>query len=303
MRKFLTKTFAHSKRGPYTYGLILPSIGMIFFIIDYLINGVTTIARITELTIWTGVAYFFLFFSAFIVGICSKRIEVVFLKHNVDNKSIRDSFNLVNNTTKVFYGSISMFVVFVITELLTYGKVITSVDIVNFETNFLFTIHMVILYIILLSTLSIFPRLDYMFKFGYARICLKFCMSDETDDMEKLEYLSKGINSYNFFLGKYTNMEMKNSDTITSRLMCESTEDRKNLIERLEKSFVRGDLGPLEQIKKIITIKNPEDFFIKKQRFSNIRQLIPIIGSLFAVLYFGGQFFINIIYELIQNFQ
>ena len=298
MRGFLTKTFAHPKRGPITSGIISPTIAIILFVIDTSLNNTNAFRNLLELTAISGVGWIFIFFGPFVMGICSKRISLVFLDHSIQGKSIRDSFDLLHNMTKVFYLSLISFAFFAIIEIWFFGKIITSTDIVDFSTNLFYTIHMVNLFVILMSLLSIFPRLDYKFKFGYSRICLKFCLSDETDEMEKIEYFSYSMEAYNFFLGKYSNMELKNPDGLSSKLLCEPKENRLYIIERLEKSFDKGYLGPLEIIKKIIQIKNPSEFFIHRKRFSNAKPIITIIGSLAPVVYFGIQFIVNLLKDL-----
>lgn len=295
MKQIIRKDIFYSKRIPYFYGIILPISSILFFTLDYGIYGFQSIIKTSEITVIGFLAYSTLAVIGMLVMSCAKKIESVFLKYDVTNISIKNSLDLLNNALKIFYGSIISFFIIFFIEWIFLKKVITSTDIVDSTTYFLFSTHMVVLMVIFLALLSILnTRFNYRYKFGYSRICLKFCISDESDETEKLKFLSNGINSYNFFLGKYTNMEFKNTDFIVSKIMSETSLSRKSLIKELDNSFNQGDLGPMNAIKKLLS-SNTEGVFVKRQKFSGIKQLIPIIVSIITVLYFGIQIIINFV--------
>lgn len=298
MKKTIKKFVVHEKIGPYLYGAILPIISISIQMYGYSIYGINVFQYFNLSNIYGNSFIGFALLTGFIAGICSKQIGNVFLKHKVDSDAIRNSINLSNNMTNVFYGSLITLGILFTYQIIMYQNFVTSSTIVNYETAFLYTAGMYTLVIVALSTFANFPILDFKFRFGFARICLKFSLLKETDILEKTEYMVKGIKSYNRFLGNSSDVEIKNTDKIISKLMFEKPEVRTLEIEKLEKSFDRGDLGPLEQIKRIISNSDPENFVIEKQRFSKFKRLIPTVGSLGVLMYFGIKLFIDYAWEL-----
>jgi hypothetical protein len=294
MKQIIQKILAHEERGPYLYGVVLPIISILILMYNYSIDGPKVFLIFNEFTIYTAQLTVLFIIVGAIAGICSKHVENIFLKHKVkDNDSIQNAMNLSKNMTFVFYGAIITFIGLFIYQIVTYGYFISIKNVVSIETGLLYIISMYTLIVLFISVIANIPILNYRFRFGYARMCIKFSLFNGTDELEKIEYLVKGIESYNKFLGTYSDLKLNNPDSVISKLMFEKQENRNNELRELELSFGRGDVGPLDDIRRILSDSNPETFVIKKPRFSKILPLIPAIASILTVGFFAIRFMID----------
>lgn len=137
-----------------------------------------------------------------------------------------------------------------------------------------FNIAKIILFLVVVSGVlkMIFARIRREFWLYYARGCF-VQMQDAKNEMDEIRYFVKGLNSYNLYVRRQTNLEIKQLNQIFSKIA--SFEDlKKNYIIGRFALFFSSDtmvknnsLDPLREISKLLD--TPESELLVGQSLKN----------------------------------
>jgi hypothetical protein len=121
------------------------------------------------------------------------------------------------------------------------------------------------------------------FRLYFAKGCFRI-IQKRTDEVAKMRYLIRGLNSYNKFLKRCMNLQMSNLTSIYSRISSAPQEERKKIIESLSDFLERGD-NTLEPVKYLLTIsKVAEEEFLTEQPFKQkIKEGYTLLIPVFTI--------------------
>lgn len=116
-------------------------------------------------------------------------------------------------------------------------------------------------------------------KYHLAKICFQLC-SDESDELKQKQFLQKGVDFYNQFIKRKSNLKIQNTGPIYSKFISFSTSEKKTKIKSIIKSFDKElELEPFKQLKKTFDI---QDESIKESKIVDDlkRILLILIGAI-----------------------
>jgi hypothetical protein len=122
------------------------------------------------------------------------------------------------------------------------------------------------------------------FRLYYAKGCMAL-VKKSNDEVEKMGFLIMGLNSYNSYLRRYMNLQIKDIKKIYSKLATLSDQEKDASIAKIIGSFDSGDT--LEPLRYLTQFKDPESdvFLVEEPIFDKIKtQVTYAIGVIPVVL-------------------
>jgi hypothetical protein len=120
----------------------------------------------------------------------------------------------------------------------------------------------------LLKTLSLIIREE--FQLYFAKSCFRI-LSKKEDEVEKMKYLMKGLNSYNKYLIRHLGLEITDLRQIFSTISSSPAEEQNKSIELISKAFERTNkLEPLVCLSMFIKVPEGKLFLTKEPLFKKI---------------------------------
>ncbi len=122
------------------------------------------------------------------------------------------------------------------------------------------------------------------FRLYFAMGCFRI-IQRKTDEVGKMRYLIKGLNSYNRYLKRCMNLQMSNLTNIYSKISNIPQEERKKIIESLSNSLERGN-NTLEPVRYLLTLsKVPEEEFLTEQPLKEkIKGVYTLLVPVFTII-------------------
>jgi hypothetical protein len=140
-----------------------------------------------------------------------------------------------------------------------WGNPGPTISIINvFQILFNFIIYSAILRIVLLASNK---QLRFAFAFGCIIISL-----NKQNEIDKTRYLNMGLKKYNKYLQKYTQLQIKDIDTLYSRISFITKEEKDRIIQLLCKSFGDSELQPIRSISKYFSLEEAGQVLIKETK-------------------------------------
>ncbi len=144
---------------------------------------------------------------------------------------------------------------------------------------FLQTTLIITVYATFLILIYSYARRD--FRFQFAKACMNV-IGMKKDEVNKIFYLTLGLNSYNKFLKR--NLKLQFDEVmICSRIV--SSGERNQLINLITASFKDDDkLKPVNCLSNIIDVPEGEQFLVKKQLRGKIMEIVTILIALIPIV-------------------
>ena len=135
------------------------------------------------------------------------------------------------------------------------------------------------------------------FRYYFAQTCIeiayKILSSDQKNETKGIKYLVSGLNSYNIYLQREFNTEIKDLKYISSKLICDSAVSKQMFVTSIKNCFDRGDkFEPIRYISmEYLNVADTGEFLIKGQLINKIRDsgvflatVIPVVISIIQLL-------------------
>lgn len=221
-------------------------------------------------------------------------IEKYFVKRGFE--SAVSEFELVR---KILYVAIPLLIFFTVIDLLRpLFEQFVSDEIVSMLTeNIVFYSARGFLFLTVLAGLlkMVFALSRKRFRLYFAKGCLSIT-KDSIDEVEKMEYLIKGLDSYNSHLKRHIKLGINEIKKIYSRIATLPAKEKMDTVNRIIQSFELGDtlepvryLSSLHESKtELFLAEEPLEQKIKLQ-VTYAAGIIPVILTIIqSVINFGG---------------
>jgi hypothetical protein len=189
-------------------------------------------------------------------------IEKYFLKRGFE--SAVSEFELVR---KILYVAIPLLIFFTVIELLKpLFELFVPEEIVSMLTeNILFYSARAFLFLTVLAAMlkAVFALSRKRFRLYFAKGCLSIA-KNSNDEVEKMEYLIKGLDSYNSFLKRHIKLEINEIKKIYSKITTLPAKEKIDTVSRIIQSFESGDT--LEPVRYLSTLHdNKTELFLAEE--------------------------------------
>jgi hypothetical protein len=119
------------------------------------------------------------------------------------------------------------------------------------------------------------------FRFQFAKVCID-TLEKKEDEVNKIYYLTKGLNSYNKFLKR--NLKLQFDDTMVCSKIISSSNKNQSL-NLLSASFKDNDkLKPVSCLSTIIKLPDTEQLLVKEKLEVKIKDLITVLAAIIPVM-------------------
>ena len=221
-------------------------------------------------------------------------IEKYFVKRGFE--SAVSEFELVR---KILYVAIPLLIFFTVIDLLKpLIEQFVSDDIVSmFTENIVFYSARGFLFLTVLAGLLkvVFALSRKRFRLYFAKGCLAIT-KNSNDEVEKMEYLIKALDSYNSFLKRHIKLEINEIKKIYSKITTLPSKEKSDTVSRIIKSFESGDT--LEPVRYLSSLHdNKTELFLAEETLQQKIKLqvtyaagiIPVILTIIqSVINFRG---------------
>jgi hypothetical protein len=189
-------------------------------------------------------------------------IEKYFIKRGFE--SAVSEFELVR---KILYVGIPLLVFFTVIDLLKpLFEQFVSEEIVSMLTeNIVFYSARGFLFLTVLAALlkMVFALSRKRFRLYFAKGCLSIA-KNSNDEVEKMEYLIKGLDSYNSYLKRHIKLEVNEIKKIYSKITTLPAKEKIDTVSRIIQSFETGDT--LEPVRYLSTLHdNKTELFLAEE--------------------------------------
>jgi len=189
-------------------------------------------------------------------------IEKYFIKRGFE--SAVSEFELVR---KILYVAIPLLIFFTVIDLLKpLFELFVPEEIVSMLTeNILFYSARAFLFLTVLAGLlkAVFALSRKRFRLYFAKGCLSIA-KNSNDEVEKMEYLIKGLDSYNSFLKRHIKLEINEIKKIYSKITTLPAKEKMDTVSRIIQSFESGDT--LEPVRYLSTLHdNKTELFLAEE--------------------------------------
>jgi hypothetical protein len=221
-------------------------------------------------------------------------IEKYFIKRGFE--SAVSEFELVR---KILYVAIPLLIFFTVIDLLRpLFEQFVSDEIVSMLTNnIVFYSARGFLFLTVLAGLlkMVFALSRKRFRLYFAKGCLSITKASN-DEVEKMEYLIKGLDSYNSYLKRHIKLGISEIKKIYSKIATLPAKEKTDTVNRIINSFESGDT--LEPVRYLSSLhESKEELFLAEESFEQKIKLqvtyaagvIPVILTVIqSVINFRG---------------
>jgi hypothetical protein len=133
------------------------------------------------------------------------------------------------------------------------------------------------------------------FRLFFARGCFKI-MQRQEDEVQKMGYFIKGLNSYNSYLRRHLNIQIKDIKKIYSIIISAPVHDKNEVVGNISQAFIYNRLEddtllPVRYLYKILNAPETEQFLTEQSAVNKIKEwsaiaavLIPLVISIITFL-------------------
>jgi hypothetical protein len=221
-------------------------------------------------------------------------IEKYFVKRGFE--SAVSEFELVR---KILYVAIPLLIFFTVIDILKpLIEQFVSEDVVAmFTENIVFYSARGFLFLTVLAGLlkAVFALSRKRFRLYFAKGCLSIA-KNSNDEVEKMEYLIKGLDSYNSYLKRHIKLEINEIKKIYSKITTLPSKEKSDTMNRIIKTFESGDT--LEPVRYLSSLhENKTELFLTEEPLEQKIKLqvtyaagiIPVILTIIqSVINFSG---------------
>jgi hypothetical protein len=189
-------------------------------------------------------------------------IENYFIKRGF--QSAVSEFELVR---KILYVAIPLLIFFTVIDILKpLFELFVSDEIVSMLTeNIVFYSARGFLFLTVLAGLlkMVFALSRKRFRLYFAKGCLSIA-KNSSDEVDKMEYLIKGLDSYNSYLKRHIKLEVNEIKKIYSKITTLPAKEKIDTVNRIIQSFESGDT--LEPVRYLSTLHdNKSELFLAEE--------------------------------------
>ena len=209
-------------------------------------------------------------------------IEKYFVKRGFE--SAVSEFELVR---KILYVAIPLLIFFTVIDLLKpLIEQFISDDMVSmFTENIVFYSARGFLFLTVLAGLLkvVFALSRKRFRLYFAKGCLSIA-KNSNDEVEKMEYLIKGLDSYNSFLKRHIKLEINEIKKIYSKITTLPSKEKSDTVSKIIKSFESGDT--LEPVRYLSSLhdNNRELFLAEEPLQQKIKLQVTYAAGIIPVI-------------------
>ena len=221
-------------------------------------------------------------------------IEKYFVKRGFE--SAVSEFELVR---KILYVAIPLLILFTVIEFLKplIEQFVSEEVVAMFTENIVFYSARGFLFLTVLAGLlkAVFALSRKRFRLYFAKGCLSIA-KNSNDEVEKMEYVIKGLNSYNSFLKRHIKLEINEIKKIYSKITTLPSKEKIETINKIIYSFESEDT--LEPVRCLSSLKDSktELFLVEEPLAQKIKLqvtyalgIIPVILTVIqSVINFKG---------------
>jgi len=130
----------------------------------------------------------------------------------------------------------------------------------------------------------LFALAKAQFRLYFAIGCFRI-IQRKTEEVGKMRYLVKGLNSYNKYLKRCMNLQMSNLTNIYSKISIAPQEERKKIIESLSDFLERGD-NTLEPVRYLLSLSkvSEEEFLTEQPLKQKIKDGYTLLIPVFTII-------------------
>ena len=189
-------------------------------------------------------------------------IEKYFIKRGFESSV--SEFELVR---KILYVGVPLLIFFTVIDLLKpLFEQFVSEEIVSMLTeNIVFYSARGFLFLTVLAAMlkAVFALSRKRFRLYFAKGCLSIA-KNSNDEVEKMEYLIKGLDSYNSYLKRHIKLEVNEIKKIYSKITTLPAKEKMDTVSRIIQSFESGDT--LEPVRYLSTLHdNKTELFLAEE--------------------------------------
>jgi hypothetical protein len=189
-------------------------------------------------------------------------IEKYFIKRGFESSV--SEFELVR---KILYVGVPLLIFFTVIDLLKpLFEQFVSEEIVSMLTeNIVFYSARGFLFLTVLAAMlkMVFALSRKRFRLYFAKGCLSIA-KNSNDEVEKMEYLIKGLDSYNSYLKRHIKLEVNEIKKIYSKITTLPAKEKMDTVSRIIQSFESGDT--LEPVRYLSTLHdNKTELFLAEE--------------------------------------
>ena len=121
------------------------------------------------------------------------------------------------------------------------------------------------------------------FRLYFAKGCLSISKNSK-DEVEKIEFLIKGLNSYNSFLKRHIKLEINEIKKIYSKITTLPTNEKIETVNKIIQSFESGDT--LEPVRYLSSLKDSttELFLVEEPLEQKIKLQVTYAAGIIPVI-------------------
>jgi hypothetical protein len=209
-------------------------------------------------------------------------IEKYFVKRGFE--SAVSEFELVR---KILYVAIPLLIFFTVIEFLKplIEQFVSEEVVAMFTENIVFYSARGFLFLTVLAGLlkAVFALSRKRFRLYFAKGCLSIA-KNSNDEVEKMEYVIKGLNSYNSFLKRHIKLEINEIKKIFSKITTLPSKEKSDTVNSIIKSFESGDtLEPVRYLSSLHDNKT-ESFLTEEPLEQKIKLQVTYAAGIIPVI-------------------
>jgi hypothetical protein len=217
-------------------------------------------------------------------------IEKYFIKRGFE--SAVSEFELVR---KILYVAIPLLIFFTVIDLLRplFEQFVSDEVVSMLTNNIVFYSARGFLFLTVLAGLlkMVFALSRKRFRLYFAKGCLTITKS-RIDEVEKMEYLIKGLDSYNSFLKRHIKLGINEIKKVYSRIATLPAKEKSDTVNRIITSFESGDT--LEPVRYLSSLHEGKELFLAEESFEQkIKLQVTYAAGIIPVILTIIQFAIN----------
>jgi hypothetical protein len=121
------------------------------------------------------------------------------------------------------------------------------------------------------------------FRYMYAKSCFLITANESIDEMQKMKYLLKGLNSYNIYLRRHLHMRT-DVNKILLKIGFTAEGKKESILKSLHNCFEEDRLGPLKYISSLLDIPPTEELLAKEKLGERLKEWITLVAIIIPIL-------------------
>jgi hypothetical protein len=118
------------------------------------------------------------------------------------------------------------------------------------------------------------------FRFYFAKTSFRV-ISKEEDNVEKMRYVIRGLNSYNKYLRRNLGLQISDIKRIYSKIISDPTLDKFTSIDKLSMAFEDNDkLKAVTCLSELLGVKDSDQFLTKEPIGKKLEGFVALLGTM-----------------------